>query len=134
MRRNKHQQRTLTHFSSIYLRCHTFSFEIWKNHLAPSQQPSEYVDTINILWEWVGRGVNVRKNSQKWYKYKLEKSYEVIKDLQSTPVTPEEVEGILPLQKIQPKKTKVKRITQVHGLLSAAQLLDKVKEMAVKEK
>jgi hypothetical protein len=58
----------------------------------------------------------------------------MIKDLQSTPINMDEVTGLMPLNKIQPKKTKVKRITQIHGSLLASDLLERVKDMNEKEK
>ena len=47
--------------------------------------------------------------------YKLNKSLELIEELQSTSVTPYEIPRLLSLREITPKKTKAKRVTQVCG-------------------
>ena len=39
----------------------------------------------------------------------------MIKELQSTSVSPDKIPGLIPFKKIAPKKTKVKHVTQVHG-------------------
>ena len=98
-----------------------------------SPEKSEEPKTPDVTMSLQASPVGVRKRSAKWYEFKLAQSLNVIKELQQTPVSPEDVPGIMPIGKIQPKKTKVKRITQVHGSLSACDLLEKVKEANKKE-
>ena len=47
--------------------------------------------------------VGVRKKTSAYYLYKFNKSLELIEELQSTSVTPDELPGLLPLRKIAPK-------------------------------
>ena len=56
-----------------------------------------------------------------------------LQELQQSPMSPDEIPGLMPISKMQPKKTKAKRITQVRGTLSAINLLEKVKEVNKKE-
>ena len=77
--------------------------------------------------------VGVRKKTSAYYLYKFNKSLELIEELQSTSVTPDELPGLLPLRKIAPKKTKAERVTQVCGSMRAKEL-SKVQEMKVQEK
>ena len=78
--------------------------------------------------------VGVQKNTSAYYLYKLNKSLELIEELQSTSVTPDETSGLLPVRKIAQKKTKAKRITQVCGSMRAKEMLSKVQEMKAQEK
>ena len=71
--------------------------------------------------------------STKWYKCKLAIVLNVIQELQQSPMSPDEIPGLMPIPKIQPKKTKGKPITQVRDTLSAVKLLEKVKEVNRKE-
>ena len=71
--------------------------------------------------------------STKWYKCKLAIELNVIQELQQSPMSPDEIPGLMPIPKIQPKKTKGKPITQVCVTLSAVKLLEKVKEVDRKE-
>ena len=71
--------------------------------------------------------------SSKWYKCKLAIELNVIQELQQSPMSPDEIPGLMPIPKIQPKKTKGKPITQVCVTLSAVKLLEKVKEVDRKE-
>ena len=48
-------------------------------------------------------------------------------------MSPDEIPGLMPIPKIQPKKTKGKPITQACVTLSAVKLLEKVKEIDRKE-
>ena len=48
-------------------------------------------------------------------------------------MSPDEIPSLVPIPKIQPKKTKGKPITQVRDTLSAVKLLEKVKEVNRKE-
>ena len=48
-------------------------------------------------------------------------------------MSPYEIPGLMPIPKIQPKKTKGKPITQACVTLSAVKLLEKVKEIDRKE-
>ena len=81
----------------------------------------------------VMRPVGVRKKTTKYLEFKFAQSLSVIKELTETPVSPEDVPGIMPIKKIQPKKTKAKRITQAHGSLTVKELLEKVKEANKRE-
>ena len=69
----------------------------------------------------------------KWYRCKLARALNVIQELQQSPMSPDEIPGLMPIPKIQPKKTKGKPITQVCVTLSAVRLLEKVKEVDRKE-
>ena len=69
----------------------------------------------------------------KWYRCKLARALNVIQELQLSPMSPDEIPGLMPIRKMQPKKTKGKPITQVRGTLSAVKLLEKVKEVNRKE-
>ena len=71
--------------------------------------------------------------STKWYKCKLAIELNVIQELQQSPMSPDEIPGLMPIPKIQPKKTKGKPITQACVTLSAVKLLEKVKEVDRKE-
>ena len=71
--------------------------------------------------------------SSKWYKCKLAIELNVIQELQQSPMSPDEIPGLMPISKIQPKKTKGKPISQVCVTLSAVKLLEKVKEVDRKE-
>ena len=82
----------------------------------------------------VMRPVGVRKKTTKYLEFKFAQSLSVIKELTETPVSLEDVPGIMPITKIQPKKTKAKRITQAHGSLTAKELLKKVKKQTKKMK
>ena len=71
--------------------------------------------------------------STKWYKCKLAIELNVIQELQQSPMSPDEIPGLMHIRKKQPKKTKGKPITQVFLTLSAVKLLEKVKEVDRKE-
>ena len=71
--------------------------------------------------------------STKWYECKLASALSVIQEFQQSPMSPNEIPGLVPILKIQPKKTKGKPITQVRDTLSAVKLLEKVKEINRKE-
>ena len=71
--------------------------------------------------------------STKWYECKLTSALNVIQDFQQSPMSPDEIPGLVPIPKIQPKKTKGKPITQAFVTLSAVKLLKKVKEIDRKE-
>ena len=71
--------------------------------------------------------------STKWYECKLASALNVIQELKQSPMSPDEIPGLMPICKMQPKKTKGKPITQVRGTLSAVKLLEKVKEVNRKE-
>ena len=71
--------------------------------------------------------------STKWYKCKLASALNVIQELKQSPMSPDEIPDLMPICKMQPKKTKGKPITQVRGTLSAVKLLEKVKELNRKE-
>ena len=64
---------------------------------------------------FLSSAVGVRKKTSAYYLYKLKKSLQLIEELQSTSVTPDEIPDLLPLRKIAPKKTKAKYVTQVCG-------------------
>ena len=68
----------------------------------------------------------VRRNSLEWFKQENARLLAENNQLKNTPVRLEDVEGLLPLTKIQPKKSKHVRITQEHGSLRAKDLLAKV--------
>ena len=53
----------------------------------------------------------------------------LIKELQSTSVSPDKIPGLIPFKKIAPKKTKVKHVTQVHGSMRSQEILSKVQVM-----
>ena len=55
---------------------------------------------------------------------------ELIEELQSTSVTPDEIRDLLPLRKIAPKKTKAKHVTQVCGSMQAKEM-SKVQKISV---
>ena len=71
--------------------------------------------------------------STKWYKCKLAIELNVIQELQQSPISQGEISGLMPIPKIQPKKTKGKPITQVCVTLSAVKLPENVKEVDRKE-
>ena len=71
--------------------------------------------------------------STKWCKCKLASALNVIQELKQSPMSPDEIPGLMPIPKIQPKKTKGKPITQVCVTLSAVKLLENVKEVDRKE-
>ena len=70
----------------------------------------------------------------KWYRCKLARALNVIQELQLSPMSPDEIPGLMPIPKIQPKKTKEKPITQFRGNVSALKLLKKVEGINMKEK
>ena len=70
----------------------------------------------------------------KWYRCKLARALNVIQELQQSPMSPDEIPGLMPIPKIQPKKTKEKTITQFRGNFSAVKLLKKVEGINMKEK
>lgn len=78
--------------------------------------------------------VGVRKHSRVWYEHKLQESLKIIDNLTKTPVPLEEVDGLLPMKKIEPKKSTNKRITNVHGAIRNTDLLAMVHEKNEKEK
>ena len=69
----------------------------------------------------------------KWYECKLSSALNVIQELKQSPMSPDEIPGLMPIRKMQPKKTKGKPITQVCVTLSAVKLLENVKEVDRKE-
>ena len=78
--------------------------------------------------------VGVRKNTTTYYLYKLNKSLELIEELHSTSVTPDEIPGLLPVRKIAPKKTNAKHVTHACGSMKVKEMLSKVQEMKAQEK
>ena len=92
--------------------------------------PPSYSASCVLLSSTVG----VRKNTSAYYPYKLNKSLELIEELQSTSVNPDEIPGLLPVRKIAPKKANAKRVTQVCGSMRAKEMLSKVQEMKAQEK
>ena len=78
--------------------------------------------------------VGAPKKTSAYCLYKLNKTLELIEELQSTSVTPDGIPGLLPLRKIAPKKTKAKLVTQVWGSMGAKNMLSKVQEMKAWEK
>ena len=49
-------------------------------------------------------------------------------EVTNTSISLEDVDDLLPVKKIKPKKSKVVRVTQAHGSMRAADMLTKVKE------
>ena len=72
--------------------------------------------------------IGVRKHSLEYYKQKYELTSRTLQELIDTPVSLKDVDGMLPMKKIQPKKSKAIRVTQVHGSMRASDILTKVKE------
>ena len=73
----------------------------------------------------------MRRYSNEYYKYKLQKSMEHIQTLQKilateTEMNLEEVPGLLQMKKVRPKKTKSTRITSVHGSMAGSSILEKL--------
>ena len=62
------------------------------------------------------------------------KSLEIIKDLVSTQVSPDDIEGLLPVKKIAPKKTKAWQITQVCGSMRGQTCSQKWKNLNKKKR
>ena len=78
--------------------------------------------------------VGVRRKSIQWYEHKLNESLSMIEKYQNTSVSVEDVEGLLPLKKIQPAKNKIVRVTQEHGSMLAKNMLTKVQERNKRER
>ena len=95
--------------------------------------PEKPVATPDIVQSLQASPVGVRRMSTKWYECKLASALNVIKESQQSPMSPDEISGLMPIPKMQPKKTKAKRITQVRVTLSAVNLPEKVKEVNKKE-
>ena len=72
--------------------------------------------------------VGVRRNTMEYYKQKYETANKKLQALMDTSIALEDVDGMLPAKKIQPKKSKLVRLTQVRGSMRAANILEKVKE------
>ena len=72
--------------------------------------------------------IGVRKHSLEYYKQKYELTSRTLQELIDTPVSLKDVDVMLPMKKIQPKKSKAIRMTQVHGSMRASDILTKVKE------
>ena len=89
----------------------------------PSTPPHKKTTTVQI-----SSPIGPRRYSLEWYKHKLSESMEVISDLTNTSISIEDVDGILPLKKIQPTKSKTIRITQEHGSMRAKDMLNKVRK------
>ena len=89
----------------------------------PSTPPHKKTTTVQI-----SSPIGPRRYSLEWYKHKLSESMEVISDLTNTSISIEDVDGILPLKKIQPTKSKTIRIMQEHGSMRANDMLNKVRE------
>ena len=71
---------------------------------------------------------NIRKYSVTWYQHKLKESQMEIDRLRNTPLSPDTVEGLMPMKKIEPKKSKNIRLTQTHGSMRVKDMLTKVHE------
>ena len=65
--------------------------------------------------------IGVRKHSLEYYKQKYELTSRTLQELIDTPVSLKDVDGMLPMKKIQPKKSKAIRVTQVHGSMRASE-------------
>ena len=78
--------------------------------------------------------VGVQKKSLPWYEHKLNESLSTMDNLQNTSVLLEDVEGLLPVKKIQPAKTKMVRISQEHGSMTVKDMLTKVQERNERER
>ena len=65
----------------------------------PSTPPHKKTTTVQI-----SSPIGPRRYSLEWYKHKLSESMKVISDLTNTSISIEDVDGILPLKKIQPAK------------------------------
>ena len=57
----------------------------------------------------------------------------MITQLSKTAIPLENVDGLVPVRKIAPKKNKLKRITQVHGSIRSSDLLEKIKAKSEEE-
>ncbi|XP_065672342.1 uncharacterized protein LOC136090155 [Hydra vulgaris] len=69
-----------------------------------------------------------RKNSAQYWKEKFERSQELIQELSEKSIQLEEIPGLLTVQKVKPKVSKLTtRVTQVHGSMKGKNVLDLVK-------
>ena len=63
----------------------------------------------------------IRKGSAEYYKAKLDQSIEYLQSLENTVPELEQVPGLMPYKKVNPKnKTAMKRLTDTHGSMKAA--------------
>ena len=76
----------------------------------------------------VSSPVGVRKNTKEYFKIKFEATHRKLQEVVNTSISLEDVDDLLPSKKIQPKKSKAIRLTQVHGSMRAHDMLTKVKE------
>ncbi|XP_047127882.1 uncharacterized protein LOC124808783 [Hydra vulgaris] len=69
-----------------------------------------------------------RKNSAQYWKKKFERLQELIQELSEKSIQLEEIPGLLTVQKVKPKISKLTtRVTQVHGSMKGKNVLDLVK-------
>jgi len=69
-----------------------------------------------------------RRNSAQYWKAKFGRSQELIQELSEKSIQLEEIPGLLTVQKVKPKMTKVTtRVTQVHGSMKGKNVLEMVK-------
>ena len=71
---------------------------------------------------------NIHKYSVTWYQHKLKESQMEIDRLRNTPLSPNTVEGLMPMKKIESKKSKNIRLAQTHGSMRLKDMLTKVYE------
>ena len=97
--------------------------------LAPPTPTKSYAASSSAVFSPVSppREKNIRKHSVAWYQHQLEESRKEIARLREAPLSPDTVEGLMPLKRIEPKKSKNIRITQTHGSMRANDMLTQVR-------
>ena len=89
-------------------------------------------DTSKSPWN-VQSPLNTRKDIREYWKEKYQKLQNAMKDVISTPISPEEISKLTKIEKFKVKKSKNFRITQVCGSLRAKDILSKCEELEAEE-
>ena len=90
-----------------------------------TESPAKTSSTTSAV---VSSPMGVRKNTREYFKLKFEATNSKLLEVMNTSISLEDVDNLLPTKKIQPKKSKAIRLTQVHGSLRAHDMLTKVKK------
>ena len=77
-----------------------------------TESPAKTSSTTSAV---VSSPVGVRKNTREYFKLKFEATNSKLQEVMNTSISLEDVDNLLPTKKIQPKKSKAIRLTQVHG-------------------
>ena len=106
-----------------------------KMEAAKALQPTEESTPAKQKKTWdVDSPEGVRRNTKEYYQLKYESAMQKLQVLGETPISPDEVPGLLPYEKIRaPTTKKAVRLTQVYGSLEGSEILQ-LREAAEAEK